>query len=65
LRDVLDDEGFLARMRLTTGQLRALAREIVTTATAEYPMVDGSPVLELLEGTQPGSPSGMLFESAA
>jgi flavin-dependent dehydrogenase len=65
LRDRLDDEAFLARMRQTTGQLRALAREIVVTAVAQYPVLDGGPVLALLEGSQAEAPAGMLFETAA
>jgi len=65
LRDELDDGAFVARMRLTTGQLRALAREIVAVATAQHPLLDGSRVRALLDDAEPGSPAGMLFDSAA
>jgi len=65
LRDRLDDEAFLARMRQTTAQLRALAREIVVSAVAEYPALDGGPVLARLEDPPTESCAGMLFDSAA
>jgi len=65
LRDELDDGAFVARMRLTTGQLRALAREIVAVTTAQHPLLDGSRIRALLDDAGPGSPAGMLFDSAA
>jgi len=65
LGDRLDDEGFKARIRETTGQLRQLAREIVATATAEHPDLDSGAVLACVDGA-PGEPrAGMLFDSAA
>jgi len=65
LRDRLDDDGFLARMRHTTAQLGALAREVVVAATTAHPTLDGSRVLALLEGTRTEAPERMLFDSAA
>jgi flavin-dependent dehydrogenase len=65
LRDPLDDEAFRARIRCTTLQLRQLAHEIVTTASALHPGLDAGAVLALL-GSAPGGPAaGMLFDSAA
>ena len=65
LRDPLDDDGFKARIRATTLQLRQLAREIVTTATAEHPDLDAAPVLALLGELPDGPAYGMLFGAAA
>jgi hypothetical protein len=65
LRDPLDDAGFKARIRATTLQLRQLAREIVTTATAEHPDLDAGPVLALLADVPDVPARGMLFGSAA
>ena len=63
--DPLDDDGFKARIRATTLQLRQLAREIVATATAAHADLDAGPVLALL-GDAPDVPApGMLFDSAA
>jgi len=65
LRDVLDDAAFETRIRGTTQQLRALAREIVTKACAEHEGLDASAVLALL-GEEPGTKvAGMLLDSAA
>jgi flavin-dependent dehydrogenase len=65
LRDRLDDDGFQARMRQTTGQLRSLAREVVMAAKREHPALDGGAVQALLEGALHDAPAGMLFDSAA
>jgi flavin-dependent dehydrogenase len=65
LRDPLDTEGFKARIRQTTRQLRQLAREIVTTACTQHADLDPGPVLALLEGPPDAAAVGMLFDSAA
>ncbi|HTU57081.1 MAG TPA: hypothetical protein VMF89_01585, partial [Polyangiales bacterium] len=48
LRDVLDDAALKARLRETTGQLKALAAEIALTALADHPQLDISEVRTLL-----------------
>jgi hypothetical protein len=59
LCDRLDDDAFLRRMRATSAQLRVLAREIVGTAQAAHPGLDGGAVLEAMQGwplDAPGAP---------
>jgi len=65
LRDHLDDDAFKARIRATTRQLQQLAREIVATACAEHPELDGEPVLRLLEAPAPAGEPRLLFDTAA
>jgi flavin-dependent dehydrogenase len=65
LRDPLDDAGFKARIRETTQQLQALAREIVATARAEHADLDASALLALLDGQPATAVAGMLFDTAA
>jgi flavin-dependent dehydrogenase len=65
LRDPLDDAGFKARIRETTQQLQALAREIVATALAEHPDLDASALLALLVDQPVTVAAGMLFDTAA
>jgi flavin-dependent dehydrogenase len=48
LTDTLDDAAFRARLRHSTAQLEALAREIVVRARAAYPEVDDTPMRALL-----------------
>jgi flavin-dependent dehydrogenase len=50
LRDKLDDGAFEQRIRATSAQLRALAREIVATAQAAHPGLDASAVQDALRG---------------
>lgn len=61
LRDELDDEAFKARIRTTTRQLQQLAREIVATARARHPGLDGEAVLGLLDDSTPEPLSPLLF----
>ncbi|MBC7955978.1 MAG: NAD(P)/FAD-dependent oxidoreductase [Cytophagales bacterium] len=68
LNDELDDDAFRKRIRRSTDQLCALAREIVTTASADHPGLDSSALREFVERT-PGDersiPVGsMLFAPA-
>jgi hypothetical protein len=65
LRDPLDDAGFKARIRATTQQLQALAREIVATARAEHADLDASALRALLDEQPVTVTAGMLFETAA
>jgi len=65
LQDELDDEGFKSRIRQTTEQLRALAREIVATAEARHPTLSGDAVRALLDGTTGGGSTKLLFDFAA
>jgi hypothetical protein len=48
LRDELDDAAFKARLRETTGQLKALAAEIALTALADHPQLDVAELRALL-----------------
>lgn len=61
LRDELDDEAFKARIRTATRQLQQLAREIVATACAQHPGLDGEAVLGLIDATIPEPASPLLF----
>jgi hypothetical protein len=65
LRDPLDDDGFKARIRHTTAQLRQLAKEIVATAKAEHPDLDSGRLLALLDAAAGEPRASMLFASAA
>jgi flavin-dependent dehydrogenase len=65
LRDELDDDAFKARIRATTQQLQQLAREIVTSACAQCPGLDGAAVLSQLDAEESSSGASMLFDSAA
>jgi len=65
LRDELDDEAFKARIRATTRQLQQLAREIVASACAQHPGLDGGAVLALLDAPESHGEARMLFDSAA
>jgi len=65
LRDELDDEAFKARIRATTRQLQQLAREIVASACAQHPGLDGGAVLALLAAPESHGEARMLFDSAA
>ncbi|MEP6874131.1 MAG: NAD(P)/FAD-dependent oxidoreductase [Burkholderiales bacterium] len=56
LNDTLDDVQFRARLRDSTAQLQALAREMLERACAEHPALDGS-ALRALAGNQP-APAG-------
>jgi hypothetical protein len=65
LRDELDDEAFKERIRTTTRQLTRLAREIVATASAQHPELNGDAVIALLGESTSESGSPMLFGFAA
>lgn len=65
LRDGLDDEAFKDRIRSSTAQLRQLAREIVTTACAEHPDLDGGAVLSLAGGADLQDERRLLRDFAA
>ncbi len=65
LRDELDDVAFKARIRGTTRQLQQLAREIVASACARHPELDGGAVLALLDAPGSHGEARMLFDSAA
>ena len=65
LRDSLDDDGFEARIRGTTQQLRMLAREIVTRACSEHEGLDASAVLAIVGGEPGTAVASMLLDPAA
>ncbi|MEX1994570.1 MAG: tryptophan 7-halogenase [Steroidobacteraceae bacterium] len=61
LRDRLDDAAFPERVRSTTAQLSALAREIVDTACAECPGLDAGAVTAVLPESAAPRGGSMLF----
>lgn len=60
LADRLDDEGFHRRMLETTGQLKALARQVLARATAEAPSLDVAAIEALLADTAPAEETRLL-----
>jgi flavin-dependent dehydrogenase len=64
LRDPLDDEGFKARLRETTGQLKSLAAEIALTALADHPQLDALEVRALLGDDFARLAGSMLFPAS-
>jgi flavin-dependent dehydrogenase len=65
LTDELDGDGFKQRMEAMLAQLDALAVEIVTRATAAYPMLDGAAILSFVNQTSEQQAEPLLFEKAA
>jgi flavin-dependent dehydrogenase len=64
LRDRLDDEAFVARLRANCAQLQALARELVERALAQHPELDASEVTAQLDAPEARGPR-LLYERAA
>ncbi len=64
LRDELDEEGFKARLRHTTAQLKALGAEIALAALADHPQLDVSAVRELLGEDLSRLAGSMLFPAS-
>jgi flavin-dependent dehydrogenase len=68
LNDTLDDPAFRERICTSTKQLQALAREIVTTASAEHPGLDSRALRALLAPWDADSacpPESMLLTASA
>jgi hypothetical protein len=64
LNDELDDQAFRARIRASTGQLSALATEVMAKACAEHPGLDSQALRKLLPVVQDAvQPESMLLES--
>ena len=57
LTDTLDDNAFRARLQKSTGQLRALARELLERAWREHPGLDGSALSALLDDARCNDPA--------
>ena len=66
LNDTLDDAQFRSRIRASTLQLQALAREIAKRACADHPGLDASAMLALsgAQGSHADQPSMLLAEFA-
>ena len=66
LNDTLDDAQFRSRIRASTLQLQALAREIAKRACADHPGLDASAMLALAgaQGSHAEQPSMLLAEFA-
>jgi len=60
LADPLDDEGFHQRMVQTTGQLKALARQVIARATADAPSLDVAAIESLLADAAPAGATPLL-----
>jgi hypothetical protein len=61
LRDELDEAAFKARVRENTLLLKVLAAEIVATALADHPQLDGAEIRKLLGDFVPASTKSLLF----
>ncbi len=57
LTDTLDDHAFRARLQKSTGQLRALAAELLERACREHPGLDGSTLSALLDDARCDDPA--------
>jgi len=65
LRDKLDEEGFLARVRQYTALLDSLAMQIVDRACEQCPGLEAKEVRQLLSEASTAGMSMLLFEEAA
>ena len=64
LRDELDDGQFLLRVRNTTTQLAALARQVARVARVECPKLDADAVVALAPDSASPEAGPMLFDAA-